>query len=765
MVDFIMVFSLSICLLSGLTLLVIHFLSKRKQAKEREDGTAATAFQSGTMAGKEGRKKERRGILQVLTPDGVNTMPVSYMTLDDNGIGIYYAGLYIDKLPVEGRFAHSFSGVFNMDYVESSVIIDPLLEESQRKINRRIRSLDMERSGERDRNRLRILDGKIAEAEKWARQIDSDQSSLYEAYFLFLIRAESLKLLNERIAEFLSRGKGIGFRSCYAMHKEAFLTSLPLNEIFEAKITFKGNISIRKKPIKGHILSQAYLSLIFNHTTSEYFHEMGCVFGRSIFSGMPITFDPFDKTHFSYGAVIAGQSGYGKSATVKQLFSRLVDFGVHIATIDYEPLPGDGRRGEYSVVAEAVGGVNYLISNYSNSQLNFFEISDEYEYNRATGEETPTLYLEEKIVDMTNILMVLATSFTTNGMVGEFEPTEYSRIKSIISKNVRKIYTDCGLRDKDAASLYETAPISGGAFGSGRRKKRLPQMHDFYRAILLDARENTDTFKENAFSLLLDIFEDRVKEMYYCPQCMKEFQREELPGLKRTQAGAYICDNHEKDGKIYYLREIHGSQAYLDCQSTLSIDMSLPFHNFDLSQITDETERINMIMIVQSYIEENFIKKNSTNPKKAKKLIVATDEAHRILKFEGARMFENALYRVARKRHTAPWLILQSVKDFAKYQDTEEILKSTETFMLFRHNYLDGQYIKDTTNLTQSQVDTVLNLGGTSEAKKYGELCLVDIPTKRAVFIQADYLKDSEFDVVETDVEKIAERARMRQEG
>ena len=170
-----------------------------------------------------------------------------------------------------------------------------------------------------------------------------------------------------------------------------------------------------------------------------------------------------------------------------------------------------------------------------------------------------------------------------------------------------------------------------------------------------------------------------------------------------------------------------------------------------------------MLMVVQSYIEENFIKKNSTNPNKARKLIVSTDEAHRILKFEGARMFENALYRVARKRHTAPWLILQSVKDFAKYQDTEEILKSTETFMLFRHNYLDGQYIKDTTNLNQSQVDTVLNLGGTSEAKKYGELCLVDIPTKRAVFIQADYLKDSEFDVVETDVEKIAEHARMKQ--
>lgn len=762
MVDFLMMFSLCICVLSGVTLLIVHIWSKKKQKKEEaEDKTGGTVFHSGTRNVPK-PIKERAGILQVLAPDGANTMPVSYMILDDNGIELYYAGLYIDKLPVEGRFAHSFAGIFNMDYVESTVIIDPLLEESQKKINRRIRSLDMERSGERDRNRLRVLDGKIADAERWARQIDSDQSTLFETYFLFLIRAESLKLLTERISEFISRGKGIGFRSCYAMHKEAFFTSLPLNEIFEAKISVGKNLSVSKKPIKGHILSQAYLSLIFNHTTSEYFHEKGCVFGRSIYSGMPVTFDPFDKTHFSYGAVIAGQSGYGKSATVKQLFSRQVDFGVHIANIDYEPLPGDGKRGEYSIVAEAVGGVNYLISNYSDSQLNFFEISDEYEYNRATGEEIPTLYLEEKIVDMTNILMVLATSFTTNGMVGEFEPTEYSRIKSIISKNVRKIYADCGLRDKDAASLYETVPASGGSFGSGRRKKRLPQMHDFYRAILLDARENKDSFKENAFSLLLDIFEDRVREMYYCPHCMKEFTREELSTLKRTERGAHICNNHE-EGKIYYLREIHGSQAYLDCQSTLSINMSLPFHNFDLSQITDETERINMIMVVQSYIEENFIKKNSTNPNKARKLIVSTDEAHRILKFEGARMFENALYRVARKRHTAPWLILQSVKDFAKYQDTEEILKSTETFMLFRHNYLDGQYIKDTTNLTQSQVDTVLNLGGTSEAKKYGELCLVDIPTKRAVFIQADYLKDSEFDVVETDVEKIAEHARMKQ--
>ena len=71
-------------------------------------------------------------------------------------------------------------------------------------------------------------------------------------------------------------------------------------------------------------------------------------------------------------------------------------------------------------MSEAIRGFNYLISNYSVTQLKFYEIRDEYECNRTTGEEIPTLYLEEKIVDMTNILMVLATSFTTKGIGVEF---------------------------------------------------------------------------------------------------------------------------------------------------------------------------------------------------------------------------------------------------------------------------------------------------------------------------------------------------------
>lgn len=86
MVDFLMMFSLCICVLSGVTLLIVHIWSKKKQKKEEaEDKTGGTVFHSGTRNVPK-PIKERAGILQVLAPDGANTMPVSYMTLDDNGI-------------------------------------------------------------------------------------------------------------------------------------------------------------------------------------------------------------------------------------------------------------------------------------------------------------------------------------------------------------------------------------------------------------------------------------------------------------------------------------------------------------------------------------------------------------------------------------------------------------------------------------------------------------------------------------------------------
>ena len=104
-------------------------------------------------------------------------------------------------------------------------------------------------------------------------------------------------------------------------------------------------------------------------------------------------------------------------------------------------------------------------------------------------------------------------------------------------------------------------------------------------------------------------------------------------------------------------------------------------------------------------------------------------------------------------------LIMQSLADLSKYPDTEDIIKNTETFFLLKHNPRDSKYLKETLLITDSQVNGIISLGGDEKAeeKRPGEICLVDVPTKRVVFLQADYLKATERYIVETDVEKVAQ--------
>lgn len=688
--------------------------------------------------------------IELMAPDGINPIPLEYMTIQDGGETIYYIGVYIDKMPRYPTIASTFSALFNFEGTTSSVYISPLLGNSIKRVNKRIDMLDAELHGaekEQDRNRVRELSGKLEDTEQWARRIDSGDNSLYEVQFLFLLQSSSLEQLQKRLSDFQAeaRKRGIELSSCYCAHPEAFLSSLPLNRIFR---TEAGSIKI--SPIKKHIMDKKSLATIYNHTSSDFFHKDGVCLGRNLYSGLPVCFDPYDISHFSYGAIVAGKPGYGKSATVKQIFSRLVDFGVHVALVDYEQR---GKRGENAAMAEALGGVSYTISNDSKVRINLFEIVDEMDYDSLTGEEYPVLKLNDKIVDTSNILLTLAASVSLDAdKSATFSAETMTRMRTIITRIIKQIYTACGIEEGKPDSLYEVEVYDNKRFRSGRKKKRLPQMRDFYLELLRQHESNKDEYKENAFHLLMDIFEENVAELYYCPLCLERFSREEYTALPK-QGDTPV---HRHGDKAIPVKAIHGTKAYFDAQSTVVLDRNIPCINFDIS-MAPESERPVLQLICLNFINEYLIKPNSVNPKLAQKLIVSTDEAHKLFPYEGARRFQNSLYRTARKRHVSPWLIMQSVADLGKYPDTEEILKSTEMYLLFKHSYQDKQYIKDLTNITDSQVDTIMELGGgeDSEKKRPGEMCLIDTPTKKAVYIKVDYLESERY-IVETDVEILA---------
>ena len=227
--------------------------------------------------------------------------------------------------------------------------------------------------------------------------------------------------------------------------------------------------------------------------------------------------------------------------------------------------------------------------------------------------------------------------------------------------------------------------------------------------------------------------------------------------------GERWCVAHD-DQKTAVIRSIKGTKAYFDAQSTVDIDIDLPITNFDISQIP-ENERPIMMLVCQSFVMEYFVKRNATNMRDARKLLVAIDEAHEAFWNPESRHFLALQYRTNRSRHVGNVLIMQSLADLSKYSDTEDIIKNTETFMLLKHNARDAKYLKETLQITDSQVNGILNLGGDEKAEKKrpGEVCLVDMPTKRVVFLQVDYLKETEKYIVETDVEAVAQMMGERE--
>lgn len=126
--------------------------NKAEKSKDRGKNDMGPARQPGSLyrqSGREGRVKHfvngmLKDVIELIEPDGVNPIPLEYMTIQDAGETIYYIGLYIDKMPRYPTIASTFSVLMNCDGVTSSVYINPLLGNSIKKVNKRIDMLDAE---------------------------------------------------------------------------------------------------------------------------------------------------------------------------------------------------------------------------------------------------------------------------------------------------------------------------------------------------------------------------------------------------------------------------------------------------------------------------------------------------------------------------------------------------------------------------------------------------------------------------------------------
>lgn len=690
----------------------------------------------------------RKTVKELIASNGINPNPLDYMVIDDNGQPIYTMCFYIDKMPNNAEFAVTFAKLFNFPNVTSNVFIEPLTAgKSTRQLDKRIVSLSVEQIGAQkagDRNRYRKISGKIEDAERFAVQVESGNNTLFKVAFLFVLQSKELDTLRLMASDIHMKGREIGIElsACYGVHPEAFVSGYPTNRIFKLG---KGIAGI--SPIKTHIFDKGALSTIFNHTRSSFSHRNGIIGGRNLYTGQPFLYDVYDSSHHGYGVIICGKTGVGKSATIKMYLSRYIDFDYRIRSIDFD---SNGSVGEYGLMAEAVGGINYQIKPNSKNILNLFEIDEEDEFDKITGTHFRVLNLNAKLVDLENLIMIMVMDGED---IGDF--SEKIFIKKIIVDVCKQLYHDLGIFDGDTESLYEIGTtITEGKIGSGRRKKQLPTMTSFYKKVLEEQKKNKNMFYTKAYEIICSSLSAYVKELNYCPKCLTYYSTDEIRAMEQQKEG-FTCPSCNKE-----IVQIQGIRSYFDGQSTVHADVDTTHINIDISQLNNH-ERPIALLIVLSFMQENYIKKNSANPTEAKKMVALVDELHRSFNFEPARKFISDWYRTVRKRNVSPWSATQALSDYDGYEETKSIVKNSTTIMLFKQDYQDREFLLKNTPLTPSQVEAVLELGGelddseTCSKDRKGEMCLID--NRKVVFLKVDYLTDSESRIVETDMNKIAE--------
>ncbi len=621
---------------------------------------------------------KKKSIKELIAPDGIDVRDISNLKIISNNTK-YAKSFYVSVLPRMCTFPEIFRDMYMFGDINTSIYINPIAESrSQNELNRVINELETERIVAQDRgniNRESQLAQKRFEAEQLRDEIAAGFNKMFEASVVSTLFAYSLeelekytKLLTTEMAKSL-----VEVKSAWGIQEDAFKSNLPLMD---------------DKIKKIHSFDRRSMATVFPFTTSEVGHPTGVPLGFNKQTGTPILFDNFHNSLTNYNMVIFAKSGAGKSVTMKTLISRSsVLMGIESLALDAE--------GEYTIVAESLGGINVVLSPNSSTIINLFDIETEVVKDEITGKERQILNVENKVEDVTQALLTMARGSTRSTEVNELT-------KQIIAESVAEEYASLGIKN-DPSSLYEAS--SKGEDGRFfRQRKQMPTIGSWYRRILIKARDNENPDYSFHYS--------------YLTKVMKQ-----------------------------YIREYDGQMAYFDGQSTFELLEGAPFINLDISGLEERFARPLAQQILLSWIWEKYVKKNSEDRTKAKKKRVIVDEAWMLLPYPEAVDFLNTMARRARKRNVSLAIISQRFQDFYEKPEAQAVLTSSDTKLFLAQDKSEIQYLKEVFKLSEGEAGFLITcLKGEGLLKVGGDTAILQItPTKK------------EFEFVETNLNKLVE--------
>ena len=622
---------------------------------------------------------KRKTIKEIIAPSGIDASNIDHLEII-SGTKRYARSFFVSSLPRMAIFPEIFRDLYMFGDVNTSIFINPIKEErSQNELNRAINEIETERIVAADRgniNRESTLTQKRYEAEELRDQIAAGFNKLYEASVvstLFAYSLEDLDRYTKMLTSEMSKNL-VGIKTAWGMQEEAFQSNLPLMD---------------DKIERTHTFDRTSMGTVFPFTTSEVGHPTGVPLGFNKQTGTPILFDNFHSSLTNYNMVIFAKSGAGKSVTMKTLISRSsVLMGIESLALDAE--------GEYSIVAESLGGINVVISPTSKTVINLFDLEPETVKDEITGKERRIVNVENKVEDVTQALMTMAKGSTKSDVVNELT-------KQIIAEIVSEEYMERGI-NSNANSLY--IQTNNNALYNdmiSKQKKEMPTIGSWYRRLLRKSKENTNKNYEYHYSYLLKVMRQ-------------------------------------------YVREYDGQMAYFDGQSTFDLLDGSPFINIDISQLEERFARPLAQQILLSWIWEKYVKKNSEDKKRAKQKRVIVDEAWMLLPYPEAVDFLNKMARRARKRNVSLAIISQRFQDFYEKPEAQAVLTSSDTKLFLAQDKSEIQYLKEVFKLSEGEAGFLVTCQRGEGLLKVGaETAILKImPTRK------------EFEFVETNLNKIA---------
>ena len=621
-------------------------------------------------------------IKELIAPSGIDASKIDYLEIN-SAVKRYARSFFISTLPRMCTFPELFRDLYLFGDINTSIYITPIAEsKSQNELNRVINELETERIVAMDRgniNRESNLTQKRFEAEQLRDEIAAGFNKMYDASIvatLFTYNIEELERLTKLLATEMSKSL-VGIKSAWAMQEEAFKSNLPLMD---------------DKIKKIHSFDSRSMGTVFPFTTSDVGHSTGVPLGYNKQTGTPILFDNFHSSLTNYNMVIFAKSGAGKSVTMKTLISRSsVLMGIESLALDAE--------GEYSIVAESLGGINVVLSPNSKTVINLFDIEVEKVKDEITGRERIVLNVENKVEDVTQALLTMARGSTRSKDVNEIT-------KQVIAEIVAEEYAERNITN-DPLSLY----VQGNEFQKGdklyKEKKKMPTIGSWYKRLQKKAVENKNPDYSFHYSYLLKV--------------MKQ-----------------------------YIREYNGQMAYFDGQSTFELLDGVPFINLDISQLEERFARPLAQQILLSWIWEKYVKKNSEDRKKAAKKRVIVDEAWMLLPYPEAVDFLNTMARRARKRNVSLAIISQRFQDFYEKPEAQPVLTSSDTKLFLAQDKSEIQYLKEVFKLSEGEANFLITcLKGEGLLKVGQDTAILQIvPTAK------------EFEFVETNLNNLVKKQR-----